>query len=137
MPRRRLIHPGKGLSARRTLADLRRFLKFVEEREGHWIWTGRVDGNGYGQFKFRGQARGAHRVSYLLFKGRIRNGNDIDHNRHKCDVSRCVHPEHLRQMTRHANSAEGGRYSNGGGGILNPHHFNDPAIFNMDTRAAA
>lgn len=99
-----------------TPVELLRFLKFITvDEDGCWLWKEEAcDGNGYGQFWFRGQARGAHRVSYATFRGRIRNGNDIDHVRKKCGKAGCVNPDHLRQLTRHANSAEGGRYSGGG-----------------------
>jgi hypothetical protein len=67
-----------------------------------WLWTGAVDPKGYGQFKLRGKARWAHRVSYELSHSRLRPGLDINHI---CFNRSCVNPRHLRATSRQANSS--------------------------------
>jgi hypothetical protein len=59
---------------------------------GCWIWTGTMDGKGYGMVSFRSKDRRAHRVSYEVFKGAIPAGMHI---RHRCDTPSCVNPAHL------------------------------------------
>jgi hypothetical protein len=57
------------------------------------LWTGSLRDNGYGQFYFRGQAaEKAHRVSWVLHRGKIPDGISV---LHRCDVPACVNPEHL------------------------------------------
>lgn len=108
MSRRRLLHPGKGTSLRMTPTALLRFLPNVTIGEGGcWLWGGATDTKGYGQFWYEGKARWAHRLAFATFRGRIRNGNDIDH---KCHTRNCVNPAHLRQLTRHANSVDGANH---------------------------
>lgn len=63
----------------------------------HWLWTGAVDKDGYGQFKVvddDGVARQhkAHRVAYQLSHGPIPEGADVLHH---CDTENCVRPSHL------------------------------------------
>ena len=109
--RRPRINPGRGTSLRLDLAALQRFLaKVTVDEHGCWLWTGHRDENGYGQFKWRGKALWVHRVSYATFRGRIRNGNEIDHKNCPQRAKACVHPEHLSQTTHEQNSSEGARY---------------------------
>lgn len=57
-----------------------------------WLWTAAIDRYGYGQFQFEGSMKGAHRVSWRLFRGCIPAGMLVCH---KCDITCCVNPEHL------------------------------------------
>lgn len=73
--------------------------------DGCWIWTRRIQSNGYGQAWLpmcgrRGTSTVAHRVSYLAFKGQIPTGWQIDH---LCRVRSCVNPEHLEAVTAKVN----------------------------------
>lgn len=70
---------------------------------GCWIWTGTMDGKGYGMVSFRSKDRRAHRVSYELFKGPIPAGLHI---LHRCDTPSCVNPAHLRAGTVKENMAD-------------------------------
>jgi hypothetical protein len=75
---------------------LNRFMDKIspEPNSGCWLWTGSVDGCGYGLFGVggSGNARRAHRVSYELFVGKIDEGKFVCH---KCDMPSCVNPGHL------------------------------------------
>lgn len=69
----------------------------IVEPGGCWIWTGTVDGNGYGRIKVSGRRKGAHRVSWEIHNGPIPKGNG-HHGTcvlHHCDVTLCVNPAHL------------------------------------------
>lgn len=66
--------------------------------EGCWLWGGSVNSQtGYGQLKIAGRKYAAHRLSYVLSFGPI-PAHDSYHGLcvcHKCDVRRCVRPDHL------------------------------------------
>lgn len=64
----------------------------VEITDGCWYWTGAKRSTGYGNFCFNGVSTGAHRVSWFIFKGNIKNNLFV---LHKCDNPSCVNPEHL------------------------------------------
>jgi len=93
---------------------LGRFLaKFEQAENGCWLWTQPVDQDGYGRI---GDYR-AHRVSYLLFRGELQPGLEIDHVCHTLDLAcpggvtcihrRCVNPQHLELVTHRENGLRG------------------------------
>ena len=66
--------------------------------DGHWLWTGYVMSNGYGQAA-RGGRDGmqlAHRLFYERLVGPIPIDKEIDH---VCRVKNCVNPAHLEAVT--------------------------------------
>lgn len=69
----------------------------VEPKTGCWLWNGYVSKSGYVRFKFRSTMFLAHRVSWILYRGEIPKGSG--HHGicvlHKCDVRKCVNPDHL------------------------------------------
>lgn len=72
-----------------------RFWKFVDKSGKHWLWTGPVNGKGYGRLIVGrgGKTRIlAHRFSYELHIGPIPEGLNV---LHRCDTPPCVHPSHL------------------------------------------
>ncbi len=61
-----------------------------------WLWTGRLDADGYGMLssnaRYRQRLFKAHRLSYELNIGPIPEGMGVLHH---CDVRRCVNPKHF------------------------------------------
>lgn len=75
-----------------------RFWTNVEKQpDGCWLWTGHVNGAGYGSpgpYRIAGNLvkQDAHRLAWLMKHGPIPSGAHILHT---CDVKLCVNPEHL------------------------------------------
>lgn len=76
----------------------------VDGSTGCWLWTAKLNRDGYGHFRLDGRRPGAHRVAYELFVGAIPEGLEIDH---LCRVRHCVNPAHLEPVTHGVNVARG------------------------------
>ena len=63
-----------------------------EPTSGCWLWTGAVDGDGYGVLYNSGDDRKTHRISWMIRFGPIPKGMSV---LHKCDNPPCVNPDHL------------------------------------------
>lgn len=66
--------------------------------DGHWLWQGHLNRDGYG---VAGKGRLAHRVFYQAHVGPIGEGMEIDH---LCRIRACVRPECLEQVTPEENT---------------------------------
>ena len=86
--------------------------KYIINDNGCWIWTGRKDKDGYGEFRMTIDNvvyRGASRVSYFLHKGKIPLNFQILHRcseDHKMDNKSCVNPDHLYAGSHMDNMAD-------------------------------
>lgn len=76
----------------------------VHPKSRCWIWIGTRRPNGYGKVKFKGNQSGAHRFSYIAFKGKIDSNLVIDH---KCRRRLCVNPLHLEPVAQRENRKRG------------------------------
>lgn len=68
-----------------------RFWSKVEKTNGCWLWKGATS-KGYGRLGIGHKMTSAHRFSWELRNGLIPSGQQV---LHKCDIRRCVNPDHL------------------------------------------
>ena len=100
----------KALSERLPPDAIIRFLRHVRlvvDDNGcpHWIWKRYKDGKGYGQFKYKGRAWWAHRLSYATFIGPIPDAMTVNH-KEQCLQPGCVHPDCLELLTVSENATD-------------------------------
>ena len=74
--------------------------------EGCWLWDGLLRPNGYGQVKRDGRTTSTHRVAWELTYGPIPPGLVVAH---RCNVKRCIRPDHLYLTTFAQNSTDAAR----------------------------
>jgi len=68
------------------------YRRILKKDDGCWEWQGTKDR--YGFFRWKGwKGKGAHRFSYLLHKGDIKEKEVV---MHICDKPLCVNPDHLK-----------------------------------------
>ena len=60
--------------------------------KGCWLWNGPLVTNGYGKAWLFNRSWRAHRAAWTIYRGEIPEGMQV---LHRCDVPRCVNPDHL------------------------------------------
>ncbi len=90
--------------ARWSTPEERLAKRYAVNADGCWIWQSGLNPGGYGQFRFNGRQVGAHRAAYLMFRGPIAHGLDLDH---LCRNRACVNPAHLEPVARSENLRRG------------------------------
>lgn len=81
-----------------------RFWSRVEITGDCWIWQGKHNGLGYGQFFVHGRHVYAHRYAYEELIGPIPEGLELDH---LCRNPSCVRPDHLEAVDHRTNIRRG------------------------------
>lgn len=84
-----------------------RFWSKVDKRGENecWLWKGRKDKDGYGEFSIDRKGYRAHRISWQIANGRPpRKGFVIAHTPIVCHNPSCCNPNHLSEKTRQGNS---------------------------------
>lgn len=64
----------------------------INQQTGCWNWKGCSNENGYNLFMYKGGMIGAHRASYLIYKGSIEKNTEIQQT---CGNKNCINPGHL------------------------------------------
>lgn len=107
---------GKKNGAHRWMPWQERLWLKVRKTDGCWLWTGRVQSEGYGQMIADKRRRLCHHLSWEIHNGKpVPPGMKVLHS---CDVPRCCNPAHLslgtqrdnmRDMSAKGRSAKGKR----------------------------
>lgn len=82
-----------------------RFTRKTDKRRQDqcWPWLGSKNYFGYGWFRLNGKTTKAHRVAWLLWRGKIPDGMCV---LHECDNPSCVNPKHLWIGTKGDNNRD-------------------------------
>jgi hypothetical protein len=85
-------------------SDIARFKTHVRAEGECWVWTGRINKGGYGEFKHGGEKHKAHRWIWETLNGVLPSEIVIDH---LCRNRSCVRPDHLEAVTNEENVRRG------------------------------
>ena len=87
----------------RKMPLYKKFLMHVNDTGECWEWMGVKNATGYGRLYHKSKPIAAHRYSYSIYNGLIKDGQLI---RHTCDNPSCVNPEHLISGSNMDNSRD-------------------------------
>lgn len=73
-----------------------RILARVERRDGHWLWLGASNPQGYAKADIGGRTEALHRWMYKRLRGPVPDNLQIDH---LCRVRNCINPDHMEIVT--------------------------------------
>ncbi|MDY3555321.1 HNH endonuclease signature motif containing protein [Gemmata sp. JC717] len=76
----------------RTSNPARIFDRVTKSESGCWLYTGGISSTGYGIASVKGRSAHVHRMAFELRCGEIPDGMCV---LHRCDVRRCINPDHL------------------------------------------
>lgn len=81
--------------------DIDRFWSHVSDKNenGCRLWTSYRNSDGYGKFRLNGKSWSAHRFSYMIHFGNLKEMQVLHH----CDTPHCVEPTHLWLGTQQEN----------------------------------
>lgn len=74
------------------ITEINNFWNKVIKTDTCWLWSAAKDKDGYGIFHCESKNRRAHRISWELSNGKIKNNLLV---LHKCDNPTCINPSHL------------------------------------------
>jgi hypothetical protein len=84
-----------------TITDLpERIGRRLHESEGHWLWTGWHNQEGYPYCSLDGRDQPAHRVVWQLLIGLLGDETELDH---LCVTPSCCNPIHLEPVSHAEN----------------------------------
>jgi hypothetical protein len=69
-----------------------RFVQNIDNSGACWLWTGELNGDGYGRFGLAGKRLFAHRYAYELWREEIPEDSSVAHT---CRTKACCNPDHL------------------------------------------
>lgn len=75
-----------------------------EPMSGCWLWTGALNGDGYGNAWMNKKPILAHKATYQICVGEVPKGMELDHS---CKVRSCVNPHHVEPVTHQQNVLRG------------------------------
>lgn len=81
-----------------------KFWSKVNKTAECWEWAACKMPTGYGKLKYKGQDWLAHRLSYTLLIGPIKEGLTVDH---LCRNRSCVNPDHMELVSQGENTLRG------------------------------
>lgn len=97
-----------------TPKQLGRFWAKVRKTETCWNWVAAKYPTGYGHLTLNYKSHYPHRISFMLSKGAIPPGMQIDH---RCHNVACVNPDHLRLATSKENMENIRAHRHGSSGV--------------------
>lgn len=79
-----------------------KFLAKINKTDSCWLWLGHINNSGYGRDNSAGYpSRYAHRSMFYWANGYLPSSPSVVG--HKCEVRKCVNPDHLEDQTQKQN----------------------------------